>query len=218
MDNTEKAQGMPYLCRHTYYSELNEKRAQQRRAAASSAKAASAANEARSADAQDRIETVPARERGETAEQLDVRQRIDAAILHAAEWLEIDDRARRVEHAGRRLPVSVMAAMLAVALSLLMIVAGAVISAKANMELYAVENELSSLEATEQELARKLELKNDLRYIEEEARGRLGMIDREHASVLAIDNDCEDSVELYEQSEGRTFFAALLDALGFFGE
>lgn len=217
MDNTEKAQGMPYLCRHTYYSELNEKRAQQRRAAAASA-TASAANEAQSVDAQSMIETVPVREHAETAEQLNVRQRIDAAILHAAEWLEVDDRARRVEHAGRRLPVSVMAAMLAVALSLLMIVAGAVISAKANMELYAAENELSSLKTTEQELARELELKNDLRYIEEEARGRLGMIDREHASVLAIDNDCEDSVELYEQPEGRTFFAALLDALGFFGE
>lgn len=210
MDRPRETQNAQYLCRHTYYSELNNRKSSERRSARHRADAAVAASGRRTGGTDELYAGLRAR--------LTDRKRIDSAISRAAEWLEVDDRARRVECASRRLPVSVMAAIMAVALSLLMIVAGAVISSKANMELYEAENELNRLKATELELARELELKNDLRYIEEVARGRLGMIEREHASVLTVDGDCEDHVELYEREGTRNGFSALLDALGFFGE
>lgn len=210
MDRPRETQNAQYLCRHTYYSELNNRKNVERAAARRRAAAAERPSERRSGGTDELYAGLRAR--------LTDRKRIDGMIYRAAEWLEVDDRTRRVECASRRLPVSVMAAIMAVALSLLMIVAGAVISSKANMELYEAENELNRLKATELELARELELKNDLRYIEEVARGRLGMVEREHASVLTVDSDCEDHVELYEQKGAQNGFSAILDALGFFGE
>lgn len=210
MDRSRETQGAQYLCRHTYYSELNSRKKVERAAEKRGTASAEPAYERRSFGTDELYAGLRSR--------LTDRKRIDGAISRAAEWLEIDDRARRVERAPKRLPVSVMAAIMAVALSLLMIVAGAVISSKANMELYEAENTLNILKAAELELARELELKNDLRYIEEVARGRLGMIEREHASVLTVDDHREDYVELYEQEKSLTGFSALLDVLDFFGE
>lgn len=210
MDRSRETQGAQYLCRHTYYSELNSRKKVERAAEKRGTASAKPAYERRYFGTDELYAGLRSR--------LTDRKRIDGAISRAAEWLEIDDRARRVERAPKRLPVSVMAAIMAVALSLLMIVAGAVISSKANMELYEAENTLNILKATELELARELELKNDLRYIEEVARGRLGMIEREHASVLTVDDHREDYVELYEQEKSLTGFSALLDVLDFFGE
>lgn len=265
MDSPKSYQGTPYLCRHTYYTELNEKRRRERqmKKAAGSANVAATAKTVVErakvaataqvsaerakvvADAQTVAERAKAKTTAEpaakgepvstafaqanaTPEQppwyagirarLRDNKRIDAAISRVVAWLEIDDKSCRVERKAKRLPVGVMAAMLCLALSLMLIVAGAVISSKANMELYDAENRLASLKSTEAELSRRLELKNDLRYIEEEARGRLGMIDREHASVLTVDDKREDKVEIYRPGGGRTAISALLNALGFFGE
>lgn len=252
MDSPKSYQGTPYLCRHTYYTELNEKRRRERQmkkaagCARTTATAKTVAERAKvAADAQAVAERAkntttaePAAKSAPTSTafaqanatpeqtpwyagiraRLRDNKRIDAAISRAVAWLEIDDKSCRVERKAKRLPVGVMAAMLCLALSLMLIVAGAVISSKANMELYDAENRLASLKSTEAELSRRLELKNDLRYIEEEARGRLGMIDREHASVLTVDDKREDKVEIYRPSGGRTAISALLNALGFFGE
>lgn len=254
MDSPKSYKGTMYLCRHTYYTELNEKRRRERqiKKAAERAKATTTADpaariaptytafaqadltsestaakltrtDAEPAPADTAAQTDPGRRamapwHAGVRARLRDSKRIDAAICRAIAWLEIDDKSCRVERKAKRLPVGVMAAMLCLALSLVMIVAGAVISSKANMELYEAENRLASLRATESELSLRLELKNDLRYIEEQARGRLGMIDREHASVIAVDDKQEDKVEIYRSNRGGTAISALLDALGFFGE
>ncbi len=226
MDSPKSYQGTPYLCRHTYYIELNEKRRRERQIKKSAERAKTKTTAVASAKTAPTSTTCA--QANATSEQtpwyagirarLRDNERIDAAINRAVAWLEIDDKACRVERKAKRLPIGVMAAMLCLAMSLMLIVAGAVISSKANMELYDAENRLASLKSTEAELSRRLELKNDLRYIEEEARGRLGMIDREHASVLTVDDKREDKVEIYRPSGGRTAISALLNALGFFGE
>lgn len=252
MDSPKSYQGTPYLCRHTYYTELNEKRRRERqmkKAAGRANVAATVKTVAGSANIAATAKTAAERAKAKTTDgpaakgapvstafaqanampeqapwyagiraRLRDNKRIDAAINRAVAWLEIDDKSCRVERKAKRLPVGVMAAMLCLALSLMLIVAGAVISSKANMELYDAENRLASLKSTEAELSRRLELKNDLRYIEEEARGRLGMIDREHASVFTVDDKREDKVEIYRPGGGRTAISALLNALGFFGE
>ena len=249
MDSTRNNNnGTPYLCRHTYYLELNEKRRRERQAA-----------RARTADHADKRDSGVAKTyrdmgtpeyadaRGHKVEQsypssaaspssrtdgsrsripqyasLGSRLRdssvLDSVIARVASWLEIDDKACRVESKPKRLPLGIIAAMLAIAMSLMLIVAGAVISSKAKMELYAAENRLGELKSTELALSQQLELKTDLRYIEQQARERLGMIDREHASVLALDGAQDDKVEIYRYSSGKTAITALLDALGFLGE
>lgn len=248
MDSPKTYQGTKYLCRHTYYSELNNKKREQRAAyraarrdmnrdinsalhvashVASNGSSPSASPEVKKTAFGAAVHTEASRRdsaarKGLNFELLCARlrdnKRIDGVINRAAAWLEVDDKACRVERRSRRLPVGVMAVMLCVALSLMLIVAGAVVSSKANMELYAAENRLEELKVSEAELCRRLELKNDLRYIEAEARGRLGMIDRQHASVIVLDDGREDKVEINRRREGRTAFSSLLSALGFFGE
>lgn len=146
------------------------------------------------------------------------RQAINGMINKAANWLEVDDKALRVDGVKSKLPVKFIVSIAVAATSLMLIVSGAVISSKANMELYAAENRLKELRVYEAELDAALEVKNDLVYIEDVARNKLGMIDREYATVSYLDSDTDDMVEIYEKTEDRSAFYAILNALGFFGE
>lgn len=146
------------------------------------------------------------------------KQSINQMINNAAEWLEVDDKALRVEGTKKKVPVKLITGVIVVATSLMLVVSGAVISSKANMELYASENKLEELRAKSAELDEALEIKNDLVYIEDVARNKLGMIEREYGTVMYIDNEVGDKVEIHEKTTDTSAFYALLNALGFFGE
>ncbi|MBQ9080505.1 MAG: septum formation initiator family protein [Clostridia bacterium] len=143
---------------------------------------------------------------------------INRSVARAEEWLEVDDKALRIEGVKKKIPTRLVAIIVVVATSLILVVSGAVISSKAEMELYAAENELEALRTRQIELERELELKNDLRYIEEIARNELGMIDREHGAVQYIDSERDDKVEIYEKSISTSKISAFLNALEFWGE
>ena len=155
---------------------------------------------------------------GELVSSVTDKQALNKMIDKAAEWLEVDDKALRVEGVKKKIPTKLISGIIVISTSLMLIVAGAVISSKSNMELYASENRLEELRVVESQLDEALELKNDLVYIEDVARNKLGMIDREYGAVMYVDNDNNDRVEIYEKSTDTSAFHALLNALGFFEE
>jgi hypothetical protein len=61
-------------------------------------------------------------------------------------------------------------------------------------------------------------LNADLVYIENVARNKLGMIDREYGAVTYVDGSTGDKIEIYEKSNDTSAFLAWLNALGFFEE
>ena len=146
------------------------------------------------------------------------KQSFNQMIDKAADWLEVDDKSLRVEGVKKKIPVKLISGVIVIAISLMLIVSGAVISSKANMELYASENKLAELRERESDIDEALELKNDLVYIEDIARNKLGMIDREYGTVMYFDKNNNDRIEIYEKSTDTSAFHALLNALGFFEE
>ncbi len=136
----------------------------------------------------------------------------------AKEWLDIDQRERRAEGEKKKMPVTTMVAILTIALSLLLVVAGTVITSQASTELYAAEARFREATEVKEELERKIEIKNDLKYIEMMARTRLGMVDREFAAVKYIGGESEEKVVIYNNDGDRKFgLSTLLSALGFPG-
>ena len=146
------------------------------------------------------------------------KKSINQMISKAATWLEVDDKSLRVEGVKKKIPTKLIVSIVVVATSLMLVVSGAVISSKANMELYAAENKLEELNARKAELDEAIELKNDLVYIEDVARNKLGMIDREYGTVTYVNRATDDKIEIYEKSNNSSAFSALLNALGFFEE
>ncbi len=142
---------------------------------------------------------------------------INSKIIALADWLEVDDKQLRVEGVKKKMPAKLVTVIAVVAISLMLVVSGAVISSKALMELYASQNELLELQSLKIELEHELELKNDLRYIEQVARNELGMIDREHGAVQCIDNELNNKVEIYEKNTVYSKISSLLDSLSFLG-
>ena len=140
---------------------------------------------------------------------------INQKIAKAEEWLEVDDKAMRVEGEKKKIPAHLVAMIAVVGASLMLIVSGAVLRSKATMELCAAENELKQLQVVQAELEAELELKNDLRYIEMVAKEKLGMIERDHAAVCHIQNDIENKIEIYSAEKNEDQEAKLLDALSF---
>ncbi len=134
----------------------------------------------------------------------------------AKEWLDIDQRERRAEGEKKKMPVTTIAAILTIALSLMLVVAGAVITSRGSTELYAAEARLREATEVKEELERKIEIKNDLKYIEMMARTNLGMVDREFAAVKYIGGESEEKVVIYNNDGDRKFgLSTLLSALGF---
>ena len=133
------------------------------------------------------------------------------------EWLAVDPKENRAEGAHKKIPCHIMLMILALSLSLLLIVSGSVLTSKAEMEMRAVKNQLGELVEYKEELEQKLEIKNDLRYIETVARTRLGMIDKSYAPLKYLGEELEEKVVIYDTGTDshRIGLSTLLNALGF---
>ncbi|NLW73832.1 MAG: hypothetical protein GX057_02895 [Clostridiales bacterium] len=142
---------------------------------------------------------------------------INKAIKLADEWIAVDPKEYRVEGERKKIPYQMMLMIITFSLSLLLIVSGSVLHSKATMELRAMENELEELAEYKEELEQKLEIKNDLRYIEQVARTKLGMIDKVYAPVKHLGSEPEEKVILYDtgDSDRKVGLSTLLSALGF---
>ncbi len=115
----------------------------------------------------------------------------------------------------RRFPLSALAAIAAVAMSLMLIVAGSVMLTQGEGEVNRLKQEFLQLSNEVSELRSDLSVQNDLLTIREIAVNEYGMVDREYLRMEYLSMGGEDSIDVFEEEPPKTVgLSALLNALG----
>ena len=115
----------------------------------------------------------------------------------------------------RRFPLSAFAALLAVAMSLMLIVASTIMLNRAENDLSELRQELSALTDEVSELSADFGVRNDLREIRRIAIEEDGMVGEEYIKMQYITMDGEESVETFEEERGgNVSLDAILSAIG----
>ena len=148
----------------------------------------------------ERIKTLPAR----------ALARVKAS---RGEWFDRADVDTSRE--ARRFPLSAFAAILAVAMSLMLIVAGSVMINFGENRVNALKLELSALTGEVAEMRSDLCMENDLFAIREVAVNEFGMVSEEFVRMEYLSSGESDSIEVFrEEREQSVGLAAILSALG----
>ncbi len=115
----------------------------------------------------------------------------------------------------RRFPVSAFAAIVAVAVSLLLIVASSVMVHSGESRVNSLTRELSALSADVGEIRSDLDVKTDLLAVRRVATEEYGMVGEEYVRMDYLANQEKDSIEVYETKEENGIgLGALLSAIG----
>lgn len=115
----------------------------------------------------------------------------------------------------RRFPLSAFAAVLAVAMSLMLIVASSVMLTRAEGNLSSLKKEITNTSAEVAKMKSDFEASIDLLEIRRIAVEEYGMVDKDYVKVEYIELNPEDSVESFEEEEKREVgLSAILSALG----
>ena len=129
-------------------------------------------------------------------------------------WFPMEVREGRGEHGKFRIPAAVMSGIGVFAVSLGLIVGGSVMLGNAAGEVGKMNNTIAVLEAKQNELQGKLDLKYNADEIEAEAKS-LGMIKRQHADQEYITVNGEEQITIYDEGEDENVgLAALLSSFG----
>jgi hypothetical protein len=119
------------------------------------------------------------------------------------------------EQESRRFPLSAFAALLAVAMSLMMIVASAVMINQGEQRVNALTLELTEMSGEVAELKSDLSVKNDMLGIRDYAVNELGMVEERYLQMQYLSLGSADSIEAFEEEKEQTIgISALLSALG----
>ncbi len=139
---------------------------------------------------------------------------ISALRAFKDKWLPMEPVAGRVQGSRFRLPVAAMSGLAVFTLSLGLIVGGSVMLGSASGELGRLNSEISVLEAKNDDLEGKLDLKYNINELEADAKS-LGMLKSEHADNQYIPVEGDDEVIVYEDNKDENVgFGALLAAFG----
>ncbi len=115
----------------------------------------------------------------------------------------------------RRFPVSAFAAILAVAVSLMLIVASSVMLNHGEKRVSQLTVELSELAGEVAELRSDLDVKNDLLQIRDVATEEFGMVEEKYVQMQYLSLGSADSIEVFEEEKQQTVgISALLSAIG----
>ncbi len=128
-------------------------------------------------------------------------------------WLPIERREGRTEIRGFRFPIAAVSYILIFSFSLGLLVSGSVMIGNASGELGELNTKISVLEARESELQSEIDLKYDIASIKADAEA-LGMISAEFVGGKTLEAEVDEEVEIYDNSENKGGFAALLGAIG----
>ena len=128
-------------------------------------------------------------------------------------WLPVERREGRTEIRGFRFPAAAMSYILIFSFSLGLLVSGSVMIGNASGELGTLNTKIAVLEARESELQSELDLKYDIESIKADAE-ELGMISSEYVGGKTLDADEDELIEIYDNEDDKTGFAALLSAIG----
>ncbi len=129
-------------------------------------------------------------------------------------WLPMERKEGREETSKFRLPAATMSGIAVFAVSLGLIVGGSVMLGNASGEVGQLNSTIARLEAQENELQGKLDLKYNVDEIEAEAKS-LGMIKRQYVDNEYVTVNGEEQIIVYEDGqEENAGFAALLSSFG----
>lgn len=114
-----------------------------------------------------------------------------------------------------RFPLSAFAAILAVAMSLMLIVASSVLLTRAESGISELREEIDLLAAEVDEMQADFEVQHDMLEIYRIATEEYGMVSEEYLKTYYLSLAGEDSVEVFEDEGERTInLAAILSAIG----
>lgn len=115
----------------------------------------------------------------------------------------------------RRFPFSAFAAIVAVAVSLMLIVASSVMIHQGEKRVSQLTVELSELAGEVSDLQSELNVKHDLLVIRDIATEEFGMIEEKYVKMQYLSMGSGDSIEVFEEEEQETVgLAAILSAIG----
>ncbi len=113
----------------------------------------------------------------------------------------------------RRLPITTLLTVVACAVSLMFIIGSSVMMTDASTEYNNIQDEVNILEAEKARLSTELEIKNDLRVIEDIAKNELGMVKKNLITRQYIKLNDEDVVEAYGDEENNIGISTILSAI-----
>lgn len=129
-------------------------------------------------------------------------------------WFPVERREGRTESRQRRIPVSVLTGMAGFAIAMSLIVGGSVMVGDASAEVGKLDSRIASLEAQQNDLEGKLDLKYTADQIEADAK-ELGMVKRQYADNEYITIDNGDEIRIYDDGEEENHgLTSLLSAFG----
>ena len=139
---------------------------------------------------------------------------ISALKVFREKWFPIERREGREEVRGFKFPVPAMTGVAVFAISLGLIVSGSVMVGSASGQVASLNRTIASLEAQQNELQGKLDLKYNIDEIEAEAKS-LGMVKRQAVDNEYITLSGEEQIIVFEDGEGENVgLTALLAAFG----
>ena len=115
----------------------------------------------------------------------------------------------------RRFPVSAFAAILAVAVSLMLIVASSVMIQHGEKRVSKLTVELSKLTSEVSDLQSEFDVKNDLLVIRDVATSEFGMVEEKYVKMQYLSMGSSDSIEVFEEKKQESVgISAILSAIG----
>ncbi len=139
----------------------------------------------------------------------------DRAIAFAKDWLRPDDPALRRHGAKRPIPVTVISALVVLAVSLMLIVSSSVMVANARRDLGELDSEVRGLEKQAQLAADKLESHIDYLEIYRKATEEFGMIPASYVDSMYVNTSEGNTIEVVESNEEQVSgLFTLLSAIG----
>ncbi len=159
------------------------------------------------ASVRERLATLPSRVMSLPA------RAVEAVRTSHADWF--DSKRADTSRNTHRFPLSAFAAIIAVAMSLMLIVASSVLINQGESRVNTLKMELSEMGGEVSELRSDLEVKNDLLKIREVAINEYGMVGEEFVRMDYLSVGEEDSIEVFEEEpEQNVGLGALLSAIG----
>lgn len=135
--------------------------------------------------------------------------------LSEAKKVWFDSSRPKTDKETRRFPLSAFAAIVAVAVSLMLIVASSVMLTRAESNISRLNLEISKASTAVNELRSDLEARHDLLQIRDIAIHEYGMVDESFVKMEYISIRDEDKIEAFEETRRATVgLSAILSALG----
>lgn len=132
----------------------------------------------------------------------------------AGEWFPKDNEENRREGVKRKFPITAVASIAALAVSLTMIIGSTVMVSLETGNLSRAKSELGELQDKRDKLESELDVKNDMIYFDTYAREKLNMVRSEFVNSQTVSLSDGNRIESLDEDENTSYITQLLSAFG----